>query len=272
MKLILLILLTLSSTAYAQSSAQLQAELGKKQPRLWGATLINTTSVSALDPGDPRGTLNHTMTAMFRYKLPWFNFRVMGSGNKDLNGSRQDRFTSAFIEASTAVGFLSNDSVTTIFQGRLHPAVNDERREQESHQGAVSAGLLYIVSLPNPKFQIIGITRVTKNIHEFEINRSFGENTSVSAMGYAALSYFPAAKWEVSGNVTFLQGYDYRGESKENLTYLGQSVSYNHSRNLIMTFGHELGGRTYGYDQNNLDVALFDEDKSSFYASFTLNY
>lgn len=272
MKWFLLILLFSPTLSFAQSSAQLQAELGKKQKRLWGATLINTTSVSNLTPSDPRGSLNHTMTGMLRYKLPWFNFRVLGSGNKDLNGSRQDRFTTAFVEASNPVSFLSNESVTTIFQGRLHPAVNDERRQEESHLGAFSAGLLNIVALPDPQFQVIAITRLTKNIHEFEINRTGAQNTSLSLLAYGALSFFPASQWEVSANITHIQGWDYQGTSGESLTYLGQSISYNHNRNLIISVGHELGGRTYGYDQNNLDVQLFDEDKSSYFASLTLNY
>ncbi len=272
MKTLLLLLLLFPTLSFAQSAAQLQAELGKKQKRLWGGTLINTTSVSNLTPSDPRGSLNHTMTGMLRYKLPWFNFRVLGSGNKDLNGSQQDRFTTAFVEASNVVDTLSNESVTSIFQGRLHPAVNDERRFEESHRGAFSAGLLNIITLPDPQFQVITITRLTKNIHEFEINRSGAQNTSLNGLFYGALSYFPSSQWELNLNMTHIQGWDYQGASQESLTFLGQSISYNYSRNFIFSIGHELGGRTFGYDQNNIDLSLFDEDKSSYFASITLNY
>lgn len=272
MKYFLLIALLYAPLSFGQSAAQLQAQLGGQQRRMWGMTLVNTTSTTVLESDDYRSNTNSTLTAMYRYRFKNFNTRLMVSGNKDLTKSRQDRFTTAFAEISKRVGFLSGNGVTTIFQGRLTPAVNDERRFNESHRGAASTGLLFIVSPPNPKFQIIGIARVTKNFHQFQINRDFGQNTSVSLMTYGAVSYFPTGKWELGINFTNMQGWDYLGNSQENLLFLGQSIGYNYNQNWIFTFGHELGGRTYGYDQNNLDVALFDEDRSSVYASLTFNY
>lgn len=258
---------------YAQSAAQLQAQLGNQQKRMWGATIVNTTSTTVLESDDYRANTNSTLTGVYRYNFGIFNFRALVSGNKDFTGGREDRFTTAFVEASKRVGFLSNDSVTTIFQGRLHPAVNDERRFNESHRGAFSGGLLYIINPGHPNFQVIGITRITKNIHEFQINRAGSYNTSVSGMGYLAVSFFPPkTNWELGVNATFLQGWDYQGESGESSTFLGQSIGYNYSRNLIFTVGHELGGRTFGYSQDSLDVALFDSDKSTVYGSISFNY
>lgn len=258
---------------YAQSAAQLQAQLGSKQKRMWGATVVNTTSTTVLEGDDYRANTNSTLTAMYRYNFGTFNFRALVSGNKDLTGAREDRFTTAFVEASKRVGFLSGKGIITIFQGRFHPAVNDERRRNESHRGALSAGLLYIINPGHPNFQIIGITRVTKNIHEFEINRTGTFNSSVTGMTYWAVSFFPPkTKWELGLNLTHLQGWNYQGESGESSTFLGQSVSYNWSRNLILTLGHELGGRTFGYSQESLDLSLFDNDQSTIYASASFNY
>ncbi len=272
MKYFLLLALLYAPLSFGQSAAQLQAQLGGKQRRMWGVTLVNTTSTTVLEEDDYRSNTNTAFTAIYRYRFSKFNFRLMGAGTKDLTRSRQDRFTTAFAEISKRVGALSGDGVTTIFQGRLHPAVNDERRFNESHRGAMSAGLLFIVSPPHPKFQIIGVSRVTKNFHEFQINRDFGQNTSVSLINFAAVSFFPTDKWELGVNVTNLQGWDYLGNSTENVTFLGQSLGYNYSRNWIFTVGHELGGRTYGYDQNNFDINLFDEDRSSVFVSATFNY
>lgn len=272
MKYLILLSLLYAPLSFAQSAAQLQAQLENKAVRLWGITLVNTTSTTILEPDDYRSDTNSTFTGVYRYRLPWFNFRALLSGNKTLTGSRQDRFTTAFLEASKPVSLLSGERVTTIFQGRLTPPVNDERRYEEKHLGGVSGGLLFIVTPPNPRFQIVAVSRVTKNFHEFTVNRSFGQNTSVTFMNYAAASYFPHPKWELGVNVTNMQGWDYRGDSGENNIFLGQSIGYNYSNNVIMTFGHELGGRTYGYDQNNVDIALYDSSKSSVYASMSYNY
>ncbi len=272
MKYLLLITILYTPFVWAQSAAQLQAQLGKKQKRMWGATLVSTTSTTVLEADDYRANTNSTLTGIFRYRFSGFNTRILVSGNKDLTGAREDRFTTAFFEISKVVKPLSGDNITTIFQGRVTPPVNDERRFNESHRGAYSGGLLFIITPPNPKFQIIGITRATKNVHEFEINRNFGQNTSASIMNYWGASYFPSSKWELNVNMTNIQGWNYQGDAGENSTFLGQSIGYNYSRNLILTFGHELGGRTYGYDQDNLDLALFDEDKSSVFASLSMNF
>lgn len=258
---------------HAQSAAQLQAQLGSQQKRMWGMTLTNTISTTVLEPSDYRANTNNTFTGVYRYNFGKFNFRALLSGNKDLTGAREDRFTTAFLEVSKRVGFLSNKNVITIFQGRLTPAVNDERRYNESHRGAYSAGLLYIIDPGHPNFQVVAITRVTKNIHEFEINRAGSYNNSVSAMTYAAVSFFPPkTKWELGVNATVLQGWDYQGAAGESSTFLGQSIGYNYSNNLIITAGHEMGGRTFGYSQESLDLSVFDSDKSTLYASLTFNY
>lgn len=272
MRYLLLLAILSSPFTWAQSAAQLQAQLGEQQKRMWGATLVSTTSTTILEADDYRSNTNSTVTGIFRYRFPSFNTRILVSGNKDLTGAKQDRFTTTFFEISKSVKALSNDNLTTIFQGRVSAPVNDERRFNESHRGDFSGGLLFIITPPNPKFQVIGITRATKNVHEFEINRNFGQNTSVSLMNYWGASYFPSAKWELNVNVTNIQGWDYQGQSGENATFLGQSIGYNYSQNLILTFGHELGGRTYGYDQNNLDLALFDSEKSSVFASLSMNF
>lgn len=271
-QLLLLVFMVLTAKSFGQSAAQLQAQLGNKQKRMWGITLVNTTSTTILEPDDYRSNTNSTLTAIYRYNFGTFRTRLMVSGNKDLTGARQDRFTTAFAEISKTVGFLSGESVTTIFQGRAHPAVNDERRFNESHRGAFSGGLLFIINPGHPNFQVIGVSRVTKNIHEFEINRDAGYNNSVNLMNYVAVSYFPNSKWEIGVNATLVQGWDYRGESGESSLFLGQSLGYTYSKNINITVGHELGGRTFGYDQNNLDLNLFDEDQSSVYASLTYNY
>jgi hypothetical protein len=274
MKYLLLLTLLYAPLSFGQSAAQLQAQLGKKEQRMWGVTLVNTVSSTILESEDYRSAQNAAFTGIFRYRgvMKGWNFRTMLAGTKDLTRSRQDRFTTAFLELSTVVKSLSNDSVTTIFQGRATPPVNDERRFQESHRGAASGGLLFIVRPPNPKFSIIGVSRVTKNFHEFQINRDFGYNTSVSLVNFGAVSYFPTDKWELGLNATNIQGWDYRGESGENSLFLGQTIGYNYSRNLIINVGHEIGGRTYGYDQDSLDISIFDSDRSSVFASLTINY
>lgn len=274
MKYLLLLTLLYAPLSFGQSAAQLQAQLGKKEQRMWGFTLVNTVSSTILESDDFRANQNAAFTGIYRYRsvLPGWNFRAMLAGTKDLLRDRQDRFTTAFLELSTVVKPLSGNGVTTIFQGRLTPAVNDERRFQESHRGAASGGLLFIVSPPNPKFSIIGVSRVTKNFHEFQINRDFGQNNSVSLVNFAAVSYFPTSNWEFGLNATNIQSWDYLGNSGENAMFLGQTIGYNFSRNVIINVGHELGGRTYGYDQDSLDISLFDSDRSSVFASMTLNY
>lgn len=274
MKYLLLLTLLYAPLSFGQSAAQLQAQLGSKERRMWGMTFVNTVSTTILEESDYRSNQNAGFTGMYRYRnlFGGFNFRALLAGTKDLTRSRQDRFTTAFLELSTVVKSLSNDNVTTIFQGRVTPPVNDERRFQESHLGAASGGLLFIVRPPSPKFSIIGVSRLTKNFHEFQINRDFGYNTSVSLVNFAAVSYFPTGKWELGLNVTNIQGWDYQGESGENALFLGQSIGYNYSNNLIISVGHELGGRTYGYDQDSLDISLFDSDRSSVFASLTINY
>lgn len=271
-KLLAVLSILMTTGAFAQSAAQLQAQLGGQKVKKWGVILTNTISSSVREPSDYNSRIDNNTTGIYRYKLPWFNLRFLLSGSKDLIGARQSRFTTAFVEASSVVSSLSNKSVTTLFQGRFTPAVNDERRRNESHRGAYSGGLLFIVRPGHPQFQLIGIARATKNIHEFQINRAGAQNVSHSLMNYYAASFFPKDKWEVSAYVTNFFTWDYKGARKDNQTIIGQSLSYNLNKALLGTVGHEIGGYTYGVDGNNLDVSLYDTNSSSVYASLTFNY
>ncbi len=272
------ILLGLGST-WAQSASQLEAQLGKgdnrgnkKSSKNWGLSLTSTT-VSSVQELDAYGsTLNTSLAATFRYKTPYFNTRFFIAADKDLVGAREDRFSASFFEISKTIGLLSNSNVTTIFQGRYNFAVNDERRFDESYRGAVSAGLLIIAQTPNPDVSLIFITRGTKNFHEFKIARDFSKNTSLSNINTAIISYAPYKEWEFSFYGSFVSYWNYDGDIKDSYYSLGQSISYSPDPQYNFTIGHELGGYTYGYYGNNLDLSLLDTNSSTLYGTLTLNF
>jgi hypothetical protein len=259
----------------AQSASQLEAQLGSsknKKVKNWGISLSSTTlsSVKTLSAYDSK--LNTSVSGTFRYNTPYFNTRLFVAADKDLVGSRQDRFSSAFAEISNRIDFLSNSDITTLFQGRYNFAVNDELRRQQSYRGGISAGLLMIGRPADPDFQIIFISRVTKNFHEFKIARDFSKNVSINNVNTGILSYSPYREWELSFYGSFVSYWNYDGDIKDSYYTLGQSVSYNPSSTFSLTLGHENGGFTYGYYGNNLDLSLLDTNSSVFYGTLTLNF
>jgi hypothetical protein len=275
-KICLLTLLLIAPQAWSQSAAQLQAQLGQgggaKKPKLWGTTLTTTTTISAKELSAYNSTLNQSFSAVFRYKLPYFNTRFIFGGNKDLTLARQDRFTTGIIEASKSLKSISNKNVISIFQGRFLAPVNDDRRFNETYRGGLSARLLNIFIPPFPGFQFINIASFTKNLHEFEINRAGGQNTNFSFVDTFIAAYSVTPALELSGYLSLVWSWDYKGERRDNQYVFGQSATYNIDRNFGVTLGHELGGATYGVSGSALDVGVFNSDNSSFYASLTFNY
>ncbi len=275
-KIILSLFILSTPLAWSQSAAQLQAQLGQEggaaKPKKWGATLTTTTSASAKELGAYNSQLNQSFSAIFRYKLPYFNTRFIFGGSKELTLARQDRFTTGIIEASKNLKFMSNKNLISIFQGRIILPVNDDRRYNETYKGGASARLLNIIIPPIPKFQFINIASFTKNYHEFQINRQGNQNTSFNFVNTFIAAYSVMPKLELSGYLSLVWSWNYRNERRANQYVFGQSATYNIDGHFGVTLGHELGGETYGVNGSSLDVGVFNGDNSSYYASLTFNY
>lgn len=270
-------LVTLSSS-WAQSASQLEAQLGasdgkvKKKVKNWGLSLSSTT-VSSVKELDAYGsTLNTSLSATFRYRTPYFSTRMFIAADKDLVGAREDRLSSSFFEISNVVGFLSNSDITTIFQARYNFAVNEDMRFDQSYRGGVAGGLLVIARPPHPDFQLIFISRVTKNFHEYKVARNFSKNVSLSNVNTGIISYAPFDAWEFSFYGSFVSYWNYDGAIKDSYYSIGQSISYSPSPMYNFSIGHEIGGYTYGYYGNNLDLSLLDTNSSTIYGTLTLNF
>lgn len=264
-----------ASSTHAQSAAQLQAQLGDpklKKQSSWSGTLSSTTLSSMKELSAYSSTLNTSLSGSLRYKTPYFNMRLFVAGDKDLNGARQDRFSSTYLEISNKVSFLSTKEITTLFQGRLNAPVNDELRREDSYRGGLSAGFLFIIKLPDPQYQLIVITRATKNIHEFKIDRNYNKNTSVNNINSVIWSYYPAKDWELSLYASIVNSWNYQGGINDNYYSAGQSLSYMTNYGFDFTVGHEIGGYTYGYYGNNFDLSLLDSNSSIFYGTVTYNF
>lgn len=247
--------------------------MGREQKRRWGITLVNSITSSLFKTNDYRDFKNTSFAGTYRYRFKHFNFRGSLTGEKDLTGSKEQRLSSGFLEISKHMEFLSFKSLMTIFQGRLNPPLNSDRRFEESHKGSLSAGLLFIITPSLPNLQLVAINRFTKNLHKWQIDRNGNFNDSFSNITVLAGSFFPPnTKWELGLNGTIVQRWNYLGKTKESLSFIGQSISYNQSQNLIFSLGHELGGSTFGYAQDNIEVAIFDKNRSTVFGSLTFNY
>lgn len=262
------------SPLLAQSAQlELQRENSEeKEQSNWSGSLSTTTISGIRRWSSYNSTLNTSVGLTLRYRAPYFNTKLYISGDKNFTGERKENFSTGYLELSRQVKALSTKKLTTLLRWRIYAPLNSDLRFQTSYRGGLAGEFLFLLQMPNPKHQMILISRVTKNFHEYKISRSNNKNTSFSNINSLIWSYTPYKRWEASLYGSITNSWNYDRDLKDNVYSIGQSLTYQSPQHLDFTLGHEIGGYTYGYYGNNMDLSLVDTDNSLIYGTITYNF
>ncbi|MDD0853300.1 hypothetical protein HBN50_09330 [Halobacteriovorax sp. GB3] len=281
MKKLLLIALTttLATSSLAQSTAttlsgSLESE-STSAVKNWNVSVSSTTSASVVEADSYDNYVNSSLSARLSYKL---NDRLTAQSSvaaaKEMKGARKQYFSSAYLGLSGLIKSFNSD-ISLSGLTRVYLPVNANSRRDTTFNGRVMAGLSGSFNLAKLGLKYVSLTLSStgaKNFHEFKRTRTNSPNTNYYVTNTAALGYAPFKKVSFSFYFSNTSRWDYENKTKGDTFSMGQSVYWALEQGFSISAGHDLGGLTYGYTGDSLDVALFDKNKSSVYTSVSYVY
>lgn len=238
--------------------------------RKLGVSVLITTSRSVLEEKSYNDYLTTTAQVNLSYKLnDKLRLQASGAADKNLKGERDQSFSAAYIGLSAPIKNFGT-SIATSATARYYFPVNADQRRETTFNGRALGRLSADFNLAKYGLKYVSVNLMTsfsKNFHEYKRTASNGANTSFYTTNILTLSYMPFLKGGFSFYFSNTTKWDYENERGSDSFALGQSFDWQLDNQFAISVGHELGGKTYGYSGSQLDVSLFDKNKSSIYTS-----
>lgn len=235
-----------------------------------GASVSLTTSKSVLESDSYNDYVTTTAQIGLSYKLSdKIKLQASGAADKNMKGERDQYFSSAYVGISAPIKNFGT-SISTSGSARYYFPVNADQRRDTSFNGRALGTLSANFDLTKVglKYVSVGVsTALAKNFHEYKRTASNSANTNFYTTNILTLSYTPFLKGGFSFYFSNTTKWDYDNERGSDSFALGQSFDWQLDKQFSISLGHELGGKTYGYSGDQLDVSLFDKNKSSIYTS-----
>lgn len=258
-------LLVLVSDAFAATN-ELTAEL--KRPKRLQITLLAQTMSNLYGTESRDHEAEGRLVIAPSYKLG-DNYRISLSNTiiQNFENERQTRLGNSKLLLSHVPIYLTNDTML-IATGGMRLPTNVEDRHLNTYNGSLVLDPNVITNwtvLGSPFVSVVGVY-LTKNTHTYDRNASGGANTSYSAMGYFGIEkeILPKLTFLVDGDYTYARTYQ---GSMRTLFSMGQSLTYQHNKDLSLTVGHSNGGDALKANGTDYNIAVFDGRQSVVYAN-----
>ncbi|GAB4010548.1 MAG: hypothetical protein Fur0010_03430 [Bdellovibrio sp.] len=194
--------------------------------------------------------------------------------SKELQNTYETTLANSFIGYSQKLIDLNPDTkVSTEFRGYI--PLNETSRENESLQTRIYGALSLGASLRIPSIEKTSLSlkiSAHRNFHEFETSNTASVNTKYSISETISLGLQINKKWSFSTYFTNGHSFSYQNNRKPDAFEMGQSISYALNDTTEISFGHNLGGRTFKDNGVSNNIEFYNRDESTIYASLGINF
>jgi hypothetical protein len=258
-------LAVLVSDAFAATN-ELTAEL--KRPKRLQVTLLAQTMSNLYGTDSRDNEAEGRLVIAPSYKLGQ-DYRLSLSNTiiQNFVRERQTRLGNSKLLLSHVPIYLTNDSML-IAAGGFRLPTNVEDRHLNTYNGSLVLEPNLITNwkvFGSPFVSVLGLY-LTKNTHTYDRNASGGANTSHSEMAYFGIEkeLLPKLTFLVDGDYTHARTYQ---NSMRTMFSMGQSLTYQHNKDLSVTVGHSNGGDALKANGTDYNIAVFDGRQSVVYAN-----
>ena len=264
-------ILLLVQQAYGQATNELTTQLQK--PKRFQITTVAQTESNLYETDSREYEARGRLTIAPSYKFnPNYRATVSASLLQDFEGGREGLLSNAKATVTRVPIKISQDSFIIPAAGARLPT-NVKDRKDNSFVGAAiaEATLLTNWTFKDSPFTTLYAVYLTKNFHEYERGREGNDNTDYSIINYFGVEKYLTSKLSIliDGDYSFAR--TYRGNPKS-LFSIGQSLSYEFTRDFSVTVGHSNGGNMFQANGTDYDVQVFDENRSIVYANIRAVY
>ncbi|MBL6990164.1 MAG: hypothetical protein ISR65_10320 [Bacteriovoracaceae bacterium] len=245
-------ILLISQTSWAQSkffgSTQLTLATDLAQNNTISSTLKLNVGYAFSD--------KYKLTSQFQLNQQLNYYRESSLGNGSIVLNRNLKEILSYTNGTLAVGLvlpLNKDS-----------RVGDELVTAVLVSPSLSHNFKY---LGLPELSLNFSMAYMRNFHGHRYKKSGTINTQQSLSESLAIQYAFSKKLNFSISAGAQQSWSYNDHSNANNFSLGEEISYQLTPKLGLAMGHMLGGDLYKYNGVDLDIALFDPDRSTVYIS-----
>lgn len=245
---------------------ELTAEL--KRPKRMGMTLIAQTAGNLYDISSRSHEAEGRLVIAPNYKLnDSYRLSLSNTLIQNFEQGRETRLGNSKLSLSHVPLYLTEDTIL-IAVGGLRLPTNVEDRKQNTYNGSLVLEPTLLTNwtvLGSPFVTVMGLY-LTKNTHTYDRNAKGGANTDYSASPYFGIEkeFLPKFSILIDGDYTYARTYQ---NSMRTQFSIGQSITYQHNKDLSVTVGHTNAGDALKANGTDYDISVFDANHSVVYAN-----
>jgi hypothetical protein len=248
------------------STNELTAEL--KRPKRLQVTLLAQTASNLYGTESRDHEAEGRLVIAPSYKLG-ANYRLSLSNTliQNFEQERETRLGNSKLTLSHVPLYLTDDTIL-IAAGGLRLPTNVEDRHRNTYNGSLvlEPNLITNWTVYGSPFVTVLGAYLTKNTHTYDRNAGGGANTSYSTTGYFGIEkeFLPKFSILLDGDYTYARTYQ---NSMRTQFSIGQSITYQHDKDLSVTIGHSNAGDALKANGTDYNIAVFDGNFSVVYAN-----
>lgn len=268
MRLLLALILMVVSAAVAHAQSSLQNNLSTNKLPAFSGNVSATLNSNLYNPDTNSYEASSSADVILNYRIKGANLlRAFVGGSQSFTQGREFTPADGFVSWVNN-SFWSRSSKLTIGQQvRLAIPMSRESRERDSKVTGVSLVPIFIASL-TPRFMMIYLPQVNRNVHAFKQNRLQNNNIeySVGNVLVGIYSITDSIYWQ--GVASHGQAWSYGGTQRDPSFGFSNEIGYSLPKNFTVALGWSNSGNIRRVEQgSDQSIELFDNRTSTVYSA-----
>lgn len=268
MRLLLALFILVISTAVAHAQSSLQDSLSTQKQPSFSGNLSATLNSNLYNPDTNSFESSASSDVILNYRVKGANLiRAYVGGSQSFTQGREFTPNDGFVSWVNNSFWSRSSKLTVGQQVRIAVPMSRESRERDSKVTGVSLVPIFIASL-TPRFMMIYLPQVNRNIHAFKQNRLQNNNIeySVGNLLVGIYSFTDNLYWQGVGS--YGQAWSYGGTQRDPSFGFSNELGYSLPKRFTVALGWSNSGSIRRVEQGlDQSIELFDNRTSTVYTA-----